>query len=147
MSYLSILIARYKLLKINLLRVMDSRATVLKVLVVLSLVVGLNADVGSPVMLDKPYSTVKLNDRYLFRYEVTATEIIILLDTSVDGYAGLGFGESMFKADIMVIQFNGTEPPRINDCTGIGERPFRRPPCNLTSTQITLLDYDVSNPK
>jgi hypothetical protein len=110
--------------------------------------------------LKLPYSNVTLNDHVKLKYNfgssgrilvedegrelVEDDEVYFLLETDAEGYAAIGFGTQMTGADIIIIKFEGTQPPTILDCHGVGETT----PVVDTQQDVVLLDYDVtSSPK
>jgi hypothetical protein len=44
-----------------------------------------------------------------------------LINATSDGYAALGFGNSMTGSDIMIVKFNGANTPTVYDTKGEGE--------------------------
>jgi hypothetical protein len=90
-------------------------------------------------------TTYTINDDYKFSYNFNEanTEINFLVEATAEGYVALGFGSSMTNADIIIIQFNGADPPSILDCWSTGHST----PSQDSQQDVTLLDHDVSASK
>jgi hypothetical protein len=58
--------------------------------------------------LKEPYGSIAFSDemKIMFNFDTEGKEIIILLETSVEGYAAIGFGAATMKgSDIITVLF------------------------------------------
>ena len=60
---------------------------------------------SADIKLEEPFSTVIINKNITFNFKVNEKDITFILKTNALGYVGLGFGESMFNCDIMIIKW------------------------------------------
>ena len=58
---------------------------------------------GEIPSLTPPYSTVTINEKESFNYTFEGDEIIFLLETTMEGYAAIGFGTEMNGSDIIIV--------------------------------------------